>query len=87
VAAGPRPQAAQLPSMALELLGVDMASGHHRRRTHPVKVADALGCKHMCPDQKDERHQRRRCCAYPVGQRRDIEINALPGIDRTLAVE
>jgi hypothetical protein len=48
---------------------------------------DALGCKHMRPDQKDERHQRRCRRSNPVGQRRDIEIDTLAGIDGALPVE
>ena len=48
---------------------------------------DALRCKHMRPDQKDKRHQRRGRRADPVGQRRDIEIDALAGIGSALAIE
>ena len=35
----------------------------------------------------DQRHQRRRCRAHPVGQRRHVEIDAFPRIDCALAVE
>ena len=35
----------------------------------------------------DQRHQRCRRRAHPVGQRRDVEIDAFPGIDGALPVE
>ena len=35
----------------------------------------------------DQRHQRRRRRAHPVGERRDVEIDAFPRIDRALTVE
>ena len=48
---------------------------------------DALGREHMGADRLDQRHQRRRRGADPVGQRRDVEIDAFAGIDVALAVE
>jgi hypothetical protein len=41
----------------------------------------------MCADHFDERHQRCRRSAHPVGQCRHIEINAFPHIHVALAVE
>ena len=41
----------------------------------------------MGADRLDQRHQRRRRRADPVGQRRDVEVDALAGIGRALAVE
>jgi len=48
---------------------------------------DALGGEDMCPDQQQQWHQRRGRSADPVSQRRDVELDALAGIDRALAVE
>ena len=48
---------------------------------------DALGGEDMGADRLDQRHQRRRRRADPVGQRRDVEIDAFPGIDCALTVE
>ena len=48
---------------------------------------DALSGEDMGADRLDQRHQRRRRRADPVGQRRDVEIDAFPGIDRALPVE
>jgi len=70
---GPQPPGAGLP----------FAENRHGR----VVGVDALGRKDMLPDQKDERHQRGGCSADPISQRRDVEINALAGIDSALAVE
>ena len=52
-----------------------------------VVGVDALGRKHLRPDQKDEWHQGRCRRTDPVGQRRDIEIDTLACIDGALAVE
>ena len=43
--------------------------------------------QHMEPDQRDERGQIRRAGADPIGHRRDVEIDALPGQAFALAVE
>jgi hypothetical protein len=76
VAAGPRPQAAQLPSMALEMLGVGMASGHHRRRKHPVKVAEIPDCGVAVWRRLSDRPLR--ALALPIpGQKL---VNALSGV-------
>ena len=48
---------------------------------------DALGRKDMGANGLDQRHQRRRAGADPVGQRRDIEFDALAGVSRALPVE
>ena len=48
---------------------------------------DALGGEDMGPDHIDQRHQRCRRGAHPVGQRRDVEIDAFARIDGALAVE
>ena len=48
---------------------------------------DALGRKDMSADRLDERHQRGRRRAHPVGERRDIEIDAFSRIDVALPVE
>ena len=48
---------------------------------------DALGREHVGADRLDQRHQGRRRCAHPVGQRRDVELDALAGIGRALAGE
>jgi hypothetical protein len=41
----------------------------------------------MAPDQLDQRGQRRRAAADPIGHRRDVEIDALAGKAFALAVE
>ena len=43
--------------------------------------------QHMAPDQLDQRSQRRRARADPVGHGRDVEIDALAGKAFALAVE
>jgi hypothetical protein len=48
---------------------------------------DALGSEGMGPDQIDERHQRCRCRAYPVGERRNIEFDAFVMADLALSIE
>ena len=48
---------------------------------------DALRRKDMGADLRHQRHQRGRRRAHPVGQRRDVEIDAFPGIDCALTVE
>ena len=48
---------------------------------------DALGREHVGADRLDQRHQGCRAGADPVGQRRDVELDALAGIGRALAVE
>ena len=57
----------------------------HRYRC--VVVVDALGRMHMRLDRITQRHQCRGRCADPVGQRRDIKLNALACVDLTLPVE
>jgi hypothetical protein len=48
---------------------------------------DALGREHMGADRLDERHQRCRRRAHPIGKRRDVEIDALARIGDALPVE
>ena len=48
---------------------------------------DALGGEDMRPDRLDQRHQRCRRRADPVGQRRDIEFDAFARIDGALTIE
>jgi hypothetical protein len=43
--------------------------------------------KHVFLDLVDERHQRRRARADPIGQCRYVEIDAFAGVDVTLAVQ
>ena len=65
--------------------GAGLALGQHRHGG--VVGMDALGCEDMRPDRLDQRHQGRRRSADPIGQRRDVELDAFAGIDRALAVE
>ena len=44
-----------------------------------------LGREHVGADRLDQRHQRRRRGADPVGQRRHVELDAFAGIGRALA--
>jgi hypothetical protein len=62
-----------------------LALGQHRHGG--VVGMDALRRKDIGADLRHQRHQRGRRRAHPVGQRRDIEIDAFPGIDRALTVE
>jgi len=48
---------------------------------------DALGRKDMGPDRLDQRHQRCRTGPHPVGERRDVEIDAFARVDVALAME
>ena len=48
---------------------------------------NALGCKDMRADRLDQRHQRGRRGADPVGQRRHVEVDTFSRVDLTLAVE
>ena len=48
---------------------------------------NAFSGEDMGVDLRHQRHQRRRCRAHPVGERRYLEINAFPCIDGALAVE
>jgi hypothetical protein len=48
---------------------------------------DALGREHVVAYRLDQRHQGRRGCADPVGQGRDVELDALAGISDALAGE
>jgi hypothetical protein len=48
---------------------------------------DALGREHVIPHGIDQRHQRRRRCTDPIGERRDVELNALARVDLALTVE
>src|SRR5437867_4242235 len=48
---------------------------------------DALGREHMRLDRLDQRHQRCRASAHPVGQRRDVELDPLARISLTQAME
>jgi len=52
----------------------------HRR----VIGMDALGGEDMLADRLDQRHQRRRCRAHPISQRRDVELYAFAGEGRAL---
>ena len=47
----------------------------------------ALGGKHMGADGFDDRHQACRRRTDPIGQRRDIELDAFAGISFALAIE
>jgi hypothetical protein len=47
----------------------------------------ALGGQYMRADQRDQRRQCRRAGADPIGQGRDVKIDAFPGIHVALAVE
>ena len=72
----------------------------HKSRSRPVRVLplastlhrrvvgmDALGREDMSLYAFDQRHQRRRCSADPIGQRRDVELDAFALVNRALAVE
>jgi len=48
---------------------------------------DAVACEDMTLYAVDERHQRRRCSSHPIGQGRDIEVDAFAFVDRALPVE
>ena len=48
---------------------------------------DAFGCEHMRVDRLDQRRQRRRHCADPVRQCRDVEIDPFARIGGALPVE
>ena len=48
---------------------------------------DALSGEDLAPDRLDQRHQRRRRSANPVGERRHVEINAFPCINGALTVK
>ena len=48
---------------------------------------NALSREDMGADRLDQRHQRRRRRAHPIGQRRHVEINAFPRINGALTVE
>ena len=48
---------------------------------------DASGREDMRFDCPDQWHQRRRGSSHPIGQRRDIEIDALSLVDRALSVQ
>ena len=48
---------------------------------------DALGGEHVAADQLVQRAQRGRAGADPIGQRRDVEVDALAGIALALPVE
>ena len=65
--------------------GAGLALGEHRHGR--VVGVDALGGEHVGADRLDQRHQGRRRGADPVGQRRDVERDALAGIGRALAGE
>ncbi len=59
-----------------------------RQHRHSGVVGmDAFGRKHVLADRLDQRHQRCRRGAHPVGQCRDIEIDPLARIGRALAIE
>ena len=62
-----------------------LARGQHRHGG--VVGMDALGREDVGTDGFDQRHQRCRAGADPVGQRRDAELDALARIGRALAVE
>ena len=62
-----------------------LASGEHRHGR--VVGVDAFGREDVLADLIDQRHQRRRARADPVGQRRGVEIDAFVGIDVALPVE
>ena len=48
---------------------------------------DAFGSEHVIADLIDQRHQRRRTRANPVGQRRGVKIDAFVGVDVALPVQ
>jgi hypothetical protein len=59
--------------------------GQHRQGG--VIGMDALSGEDMAADRLDQRHQRRRRSADPVGEGRRVKIDAFPPIDAALAVE
>ena len=65
--------------------GQGFALGQNRHRgVVPVQPGSA---QHMAADQLDERSQRRRAGADPIGHRRDVELYALAGKAFALAIE
>ena len=58
-----------------------------RQNRHRSIIADALSIQHVAADQLDQRRQRRGRGADPVGERRDVEIDAFAGEALTLPVE
>lgn len=63
--------------------------GFHLRQNRHGRVVgmDAFGAQHMGADRLDERRQRDRTGANPVGERRGIDLDPLAGEGRALAVE
>ena len=68
-----------------EPAGPGLSLGQDRHRG--VVGMDAFRCKDMASDRIDQRHQGCRGGAHPVGQRRDIEVDAFAPVDLALTVE
>ena len=65
--------------------GDGLAFGQHRHGR--VVAVQALGGQHMAADQLDQRRQAGGAGADPIGQGRDVELDALAGIALALPVE